>query len=75
MLLVYEMQGCPYCNKVIKHLDEKKISYRALDVADPVNFDELLHLGGQDQVPFIVDTDKNVKMYGSDKIIEYVDTL
>lgn len=75
MLLLYKMEGCPFCDKVIKHLDEQNIPFRALDVADPVNFDELLHLGGQDQVPFLVDTDKNAKMYDSGKIIEYVDTL
>lgn len=75
MLLLYKMEGCPYCDKVIKHLNEKNVQYRAMDISDPVNFDELLHLGEKDQVPFFVDTDKNVKMFGSDKIIEYVDTL
>lgn len=75
MILLYKMEGCPYCDKVIKHLEEQHITFRALDVADPVNFDELLHLGGQDQVPFLVDTEKNAKMYDSGKIIEYVDTL
>lgn len=75
MLLLYKMEGCPFCEKVIKHLEEQNVQYRSLDVADPVNFDELLHLGGQDQVPFLVDTDHNAKMYDSNKIIQYVDTL
>ena len=75
MLLLYKMEGCPYCDKVIKHLNEHGVAYRAMDVSDPVNMDELLHLGGEDQVPFFVDTDHNVKMYESDKIIEFVDTL
>lgn len=75
MLLLYKMEGCPFCEKVIKHLEEQNVQYRSLDVSDPVNFDELLHLGGQDQVPFLVDTDHNAKMYDSNKIIQYVDTL
>lgn len=75
MLLLYKMEGCPYCDKVLKHLEEKQIQYRPLDIADPVNMDELLHLGGKDQVPFIVDTEHNAKMYDSTKIIQYVDTL
>lgn len=75
MLLLYKMEGCPYCEKVLKHLDEQNITYRALDVADPVNFDELLHLGGKDQVPFLVDTENNATLYDSSKIIDYVDTL
>lgn len=75
MLLLYKMEGCPYCDKVIKHLNEQGVAYRVLDVSDPVNMDELLHLGGEDQVPFFVDTDHNIKMYESEKIMEYVDTL
>ena len=61
--------------EVLKHLEEKNIAFRALDISDPVNMDELLHLGEKDQVPFLVDTDHNAKMYESDDIIQYVDTL
>lgn len=75
MLLLYVLDGCPYCKKVINHLEEKNIEYRKLDIKDPVNMDELLHLGGEDQVPFLVDTHHNVKMYESDEIIQYLDTL
>lgn len=75
MLLLYKMEGCPYCEKVLKHLEEKHLQFRSLDIADPVNLDELLHLGGEQQVPFFVDTDHNAKMYESDDIIQYVDTL
>jgi len=75
MLLLYKMETCPYCQKVIKHLEEKSVEYRSLDISDPVNLDELLHLGGEEQVPFLVDTDHNAKMYESDDIIQYLDTL
>ncbi|HNW25273.1 MAG TPA: glutathione S-transferase N-terminal domain-containing protein [Candidatus Gastranaerophilaceae bacterium] len=75
MLLLYVLEGCPYCKKVITHLEEKNIEHRRLDVNDPVNMDELLHLGREDQVPFLVDTEHNVKMYESDEIIQYIDTL
>ena len=75
MLLLYKMDGCPYCEKVLRHLEEKNLQFRALDISDPVNMDELLHLGEKDQVPFLVDTEHNAKMYESDEIIQYVDTL
>lgn len=75
MLLLYKQEGCPYCNKVIKHLNEHGIAYRSLDISDTVNKDELLLLGGEEQVPFFVDTDHNIKMYESEKIIEYIDSL
>ena len=69
------MEGCPYCQKVLNHLETKNIQFRSLDISDSVNMDELLHLGGEDQVPFLVDTEHNAKMYESDDIIEYLDTL
>lgn len=75
MLLLYKLETCPYCQKVMKHLEEKNVEYRPLDITDPVNLDELLHLGGEEQVPFLVDTDHNAKMYESEEIIQYVDTL
>ena len=75
MLLLYKMEGCPYCEKVLKHLEEKNIEFRALDISDPVNLDELLHLGEKEQVPFLVDTDHNAKLYESEDIIQYIDTL
>ena len=75
MLLLYKQEGCPYCEKVLKHLEEKSLQYRPLDISDPVNLDELLHLGEKEQVPFFVDTEHNAKMYESDEIIKYIDTL
>lgn len=75
MLLLYKIEGCPYCEKVLKHLEEKQLEFKSLDIADPVNLDELLHLGEKEQVPFLVDTEHNAKMYESDQIIQYVDTL
>jgi glutaredoxin-dependent peroxiredoxin len=75
MLLLYKMTGCPYCEKVLKHLETKNLAFRSLHISDPVNLDELLHLGEKEQVPFLVDTDHNAKMYESEEIIQYVDTL
>ena len=75
MFLLYLLEECPFWKKVIKHLNEKDISFRSLDIKDPVNLDELLILGGESQVPFFVDTDHNIKMYESEDIINYIDTL
>ena len=75
MLLLYKMEGCPYCDKVLKYLEEKNLEFRSLDISDPVNMDELLHLGEKEQVPFFVDTEHNAKMYESEDIIAYIDTL
>ena len=73
--LLFIKEFCPYCQKVMKHIEEKNIDCKFLDVTDPVNLDELIILGGKEQVPFFVDTENNVKMYESDEIIKYLDTL
>lgn len=75
MLFLYALEDCPYCKKVMKHLEEKNMTYKFFNIKDPVNLDELLNLGGEEQVPFLVDTDHNVKMYESEEIIEYLNTL
>jgi glutaredoxin len=75
MLLLYKMEGCPYCEKVLNYLEEKNLQFRSLDISDPVNLDELLHLGEKEQVPFLVDTEHNAKIYESEEIIQYVDAL
>lgn len=75
MILLYKMEGCPYCKKVIDFLEENKIEYKPIDISDSVNNDQLLQIGGKNQVPFITDTDNNVNMYESDEIIEYLKTI
>jgi len=75
MFLLFVQEGCPYCEKVIKHMLEKNITFRSLDISNPVNLDELLVLGEKEQVPFLVDTERNAKMYESEDIIQYVDSF
>lgn len=75
MLLLYMLEACPYCKKVIEHMEKHDIEFRALDISNPVNLDELLILGEKEQVPFLVDTDKNAKMFESEDIIQYVESL
>lgn len=72
MILIYKMEGCPYCNKVINYLKTKNLEYRLLDISEKQYLQELLSTGGMEQVPFMVDTDNGKKMYESDDIIEYL---
>jgi glutathione S-transferase len=73
MLELYYSETCPYCKKVISNFDNQKIIYKPMDVTLRENYERLLVLGHMSQVPFLYDTDKDVKMYESDKIIEYVE--
>lgn len=72
MILIYKMDGCPYCNKVISYLKSTNLNYKLLDISDKQNHKELLAFGGKDQVPFLIDTSNNKKMYESNDIIEYL---
>ena len=75
MLELYVMESCPYCKKVMSFLDENNVSYSKMDISNRENYDALLNLGGMEQVPFLNDTENNVKMYESDDIIKYVSKL
>lgn len=75
MLNLFTMDTCPYCQKVIKFLEEHNIEYNSIDVKDKNNMENLIRLGEKKQVPFLVDTDHGVEMYESEDIIEYLKTL
>ena len=75
MINIYELETCPYCKKVIDFMENNKIPYKKIDIANPQNEEELITLGGKRQVPFIVDKENNVEMYESSEIIDYLGTL
>ena len=70
MIELYISETCPYCRKVMDFLFDKKTDYAKKDIANSLNLDNLLKIGGKHQVPFLVDGD--VKMYESDDIIKYL---
>ena len=75
MFDLYIMETCPYCKKVMAFLDEKKIDYNKIDITDKSNEESLIRLGGKRQVPFFVDKERNIQMYESSDIIEYLKTV
>jgi len=75
MILIYKMEGCPFCNKVINFLKTKTLEYKLLDISEEENRKELISKGGIEQVPFMIDTNNGKKMYESDDIIEYLTLL
>lgn len=72
MLELYILETCPYSRKVMSYFDEAGIKYNKHDVSKGDNLDKLIELGGQGQVPFLLDTDNDKAMYESDDIIEYI---
>ncbi len=72
MLEIYTGDYCPYCHKVIDFLNENKISFINKDIKFEENRDVVLDMGGKMQIPFLVDREKNVSMYESSDIIDYI---
>ncbi|WP_224334192.1 glutathione S-transferase N-terminal domain-containing protein [Haloprofundus halobius] len=83
MLELYQAEGCPHCAKVRDKLSELGVSYvshtprlpggEGGDVVNRQAYDELLALGDADQIPFLVDHDRGVRLYESDAIVAYLD--
>lgn len=73
MLTLYYKESCPFCQRVMQIADNLKVDLELRDVAeDETAQAELLELGGKNQTPFLVDSTKEVSMYESSDIIEYL---
>ena len=75
MINIFILPNCPYCKKVIEYLESTKLKYELLDINNQQNYDMMIQLGGKRQVPFLFDNEKNITMYESKDIIEYLKTL
>ena len=80
MLELYQAEGCPYSEKVRERMTELGLSYvvhnprlHGGEVRNEQTHDELLALGGEDQIPFLVDHRNGRTLYESDDIVDYLD--
>ncbi|WP_338737785.1 glutathione S-transferase N-terminal domain-containing protein [Haloplanus salilacus] len=81
MLELYQSEGCPHSAKVREKLSELGVSCvvhnprlpgdEGGDVTNEVTYGELT-ASGEDQIPYLVDTERGVTMYESDDIVEYL---
>jgi len=74
-LELYELEGCPYCAKVKKKLDELGLEYESHMVPrSHGDRTEVEKVSGQTGVPVLVDPDNGVEgMPESDDIVEYLE--
>lgn len=75
MLELFILESCPYCIKVMDYLNKENIKYRKIDISNKDSEESLVKIGGKRQVPFLVDNDRNIQMYESKDIIEYLKTI
>ncbi|WP_436907994.1 glutaredoxin family protein [Halosimplex marinum] len=71
---LYQLDGCPYCEKVADRMDELDLDYETVWV-DALHSErnEVKEVSGQRGVPVLVDDDRGVTMAESEKIVEYLD--
>ncbi len=67
---LYYKKSCPYCTKVLRFMEENKITLDMRDTLQPGNQNDLIRVGGKKQVPCLVIDGK--AMYESNDIIDYL---
>lgn len=74
-LVLYELQGCPYCAMVRDKLDELGLAYESRTVPRAHSArTEVQQISGQTGVPVLVDEAHGVEgMSESSRIVEYLD--
>lgn len=73
-ITLYELDGCPWCEKVADKLDELGVEYESEWVeALHSERNEVKRVSGQRGVPVIVDEDTGVTMAESANIVDYLE--
>lgn len=70
-LKLYYMDVCPFCKKVLRYMKKNDVDgVELMDIkADPKIQEELIRVGGMDQVPMLLIDGK--PLYESDDIIQW----
>jgi len=71
---LYRLQACPFCERVVRKLDEYDLDYHSRFV-EPMHSDRnvVKRVSGARTVPAIVDESTGVTMSESANIVEYLD--
>lgn len=75
MLELYILETCPYCKRVMDYFDENKIKYKVHDISNKSELDDLILIGGKEQVPYLYDHENHIGIYESETIIKYANTV
>ena len=83
MLELYQAESCPHSQDVREKLTELGDSYvvhnprlpgdEGGEVKNEQTLRELTDVGGEDAIPFLVDTDRQETRYESEAIVEYLE--
>ena len=73
-ITLYRLQACPFCERVVRTLDEQGLAYQSRFV-EPMHSDRnvVKRVSGKRSVPAIVDENTGVTMSESTNIVEYLE--
>ena len=73
-ITLYRLQACPFCERVVRTLNELDLEYRSRYV-EPMHSerDVVKRVSGARSVPAIVDRETGVTMSESANIVEYLE--
>jgi glutathione S-transferase len=73
--VLYRLQACPSCERVVRALDEHGVDYVSRFV-EPLHSerDAVKRVSGSRTVPVLVDPETGVTLTESENIVEYVET-
>ena len=73
-ITLYRLQACPYCERVVRTLDEYDLDYRSRYV-EPMHSERnvVKRVSGARSVPALVDRETGVTMSESANIVAYLD--
>ncbi|MEE6210206.1 glutathione S-transferase N-terminal domain-containing protein [Salarchaeum sp. III] len=73
-ILLYRLQACPFCERVVNKLDEYGLDYHSRFV-EPLHSerDAVKRVVGARTVPAIIDDNTGVAMAESGNIVQYLD--
>ncbi|MFB6086372.1 MAG: glutathione S-transferase N-terminal domain-containing protein [Halodesulfurarchaeum sp.] len=72
-LTLYRLQGCPFCERVVRTLDDLDVTYHSRFIG-PMHSERnvIKRLSGSREVPVIVDHNTGVTMGESARIVKYL---
>lgn len=73
-ITLYELEGCPYCERVSEKLDDLGVTYES-EWVEPLHSarDEVKRVSGQREVPVIIDEERGITMSESENIVQYLE--
>ncbi|MFC7006581.1 glutathione S-transferase N-terminal domain-containing protein [Halalkalicoccus salilacus] len=80
MLELYQAEDCPYSQDVRETMTDLGLSYVAHnprthegELKNETTREAMEAIGGEDQIPFLVDTECGETIYESDEIVEHLE--